>query len=131
MADEEHEVRTQTSQIGDTQVEKQSISHRSNDESVMKVEKVVYLIYGVLAGLLAIRFVFSLLGANRSNTFADFIYTMTGPMVAPFRGLFNIDTTYGVSRFDIESVVAVIVFGLVAWIVTKILDLGKKNDVEV
>ncbi len=131
MADEEHEIRTQSSQVGDTQVEKQSISHRSNDESVVKVEKVVYLIYGVLAGLLAIRFVFSLLGANRSNAFADFIYTMTGPMVAPFRGLFNIDTTYGVSRFDIESVVAVIVFGLVAWIVTKALDLGKKNDVEI
>ena len=131
VADEEHEVRTQTSQIGDTQVEKQSVSHRSGDESVMKVEKVVYLIYGILAGLLAVRFVLSLLGANRSNAFADFIYTMTGPMVSPFRGLFSIDTTYGVSRFDIESLMAIIVFGLIAWIISKALDISKKNSTEI
>ncbi len=84
--------------------------------------------YGILAGLLGIRFIFSLLGANRSNTFADLIYSITGPFVAPFRGLFRIDTTYGVSRIDIESIVAIIVFGLLAWMITKVFDLGKKND---
>ncbi len=131
MADEEQEIRTQKVHRGDTEVEKQSISRRSTDESVVKGEKIVYLIYGILAGLLAIRFVLSLMGANRINTFADLIYSVTGPMVAPFRGLFNIDTTYGVSRFDMESLIAIIVYGLIAWVIVKALDIGKKNDATV
>lgn len=128
MADEEQEIRTQKVQRGDTQVEKQSISHTSTDESIVKGKKIVYLIYGILAGLLGIRIILSLLGANRSNAFADIIYTITGPFVAPFRGLFNIDTTYGVSRIDMESIVAIIVYGLIAWVIAKTFDLGKKNE---
>jgi len=131
MADQEQEVRTQKVQRGDTQVEKQSISRHSTDESIVKGEKIIYLIYGILAGLLAIRFVLSLLGANRSNAFADLIYSVTGPLVAPFRGLFSIDTTYGVSRIDIESLIAVIVYGLIAWVIAKALGLGKKTDATV
>ncbi len=128
MADQEQEIRTQRVQQGNTHIEKQSISHTSGDEGVEKTERVVYLIYGLLAGILGIRIIISLLGANRSNTFADLMYVVTGPFVAPFRGLFNIDTTYGVSRFDVESLVAIIVYGLVAWAVVKAIDLGKKND---
>lgn len=128
MVDEEQEIRTQKVQQGDTEVEKQSISHTSSDEGVVRVEKIVYLIYGILVGLLVIRFIFSLLGANRANAFADLIYSVTGPMVAPFRGLFNIDASYGVSRFDIESLIAIIVYGLIAWVIAKALDLGRKNQ---
>ena len=128
MADEEQEIRTQKVRQGDTEVEKQSISRSSTDESVIKVEKIVYLIYGILAGLLLIRFVLSFFGANRLNNFADLIYSVTDPLVAPFRGLFNIDATYGVSRFDVESLIAIIVYGLIAWVITKALDLGRKSD---
>lgn len=128
MVDQEQEIRTQKVHQGDTEIEKQSISHTSSDEGVVRGEKIVYLIYGILVGLLVIRFIFSLLGANRANAFADLIYSVTGPMVAPFRGLFNIDTSYGVSRFDIESLVAIIVYGLIAWAITKMLDLGRKNQ---
>jgi len=128
MADEEQEIRTQKVRQGDTEVEKQSISRSSTDESVIKVEKIVYLIYGILAGLLLIRFTLSLFGANRLNAFADLIYSVTDPLVAPFRGLFNIDATYGVSRFDVESLIAIIVYGLIAWVITKALDLGRKSD---
>jgi hypothetical protein len=51
-------------------------------------QNVIYLIYGVLASLLAFRLLFSLLGANKSNAFASFIYTTTNPFIAPFRSLF-------------------------------------------
>lgn len=131
MADLEREVRTEKVMRDGTAVEKQSITRRNSDEKVVKGQKIVYLIYGILAGLLAIRFIFSLLGANRSNAFADLIYTVTGPFVAPFRGLFNVNTDYGVSRLDIESLVAIIVYGLIAWVIVKMLGLGKKSDTAV
>ncbi len=126
--DEEREVRTEKTQQGNAEVEKQSITHRSSGDGAIKGVKIVYLLYSILAGLLVIRFVFSLLGASRSNAFADLIYSVTGILVSPFRGLFNINTVYGVSRFDIESIVAIIIYGLVAWVIAKIFDLGNKSS---
>jgi hypothetical protein len=50
-------------------------------------ERIIYIIGGVLLTLLALRVLLSLLGANRANGFADFIYGVTYPFVAPFFGL--------------------------------------------
>ena len=86
-------------------------------------QNIIYLIYGILAGLLAFRLLFSLLGANKSNAFANFIYTVTNPFVAPFRSLFSVDTTIGdgTKRFELETLVAILVFGLIAWVLVKLV----------
>ncbi len=127
MADEVREVRTERVQEGNEQVARQSITHKTADQPVSKAQQIVYLVYGIVAGLHGLRFILSLLGANRSNGFADFIYTITNPFVAPFRGLFGVEATYGRSRFEIETVVAVIVYGLIAWVIVRSLGLAKKN----
>ncbi len=57
--------------------------------------RVVWFIAGLILTLLAFRFVLSLLGANRGNGFASFIYAVTYPFVAPFFGLFNYQAQYG------------------------------------
>lgn len=90
-------------------------------------QNIIYLIYGILAGLLAFRLLFSLLGANKANAFANFIYTVTAPFVAPFRSLFSVDTTIGdgTKRFELETLVAILVFGLLAWILVKLVRVKK------
>jgi hypothetical protein len=65
--------------------------------------------------LIAIRFVLSLLGANPDNMFADLIYSLSYPLVAPFFGLFGYTLQYGVARFEFESLVAMLVYGLVGY----------------
>lgn len=86
-------------------------------------QNIIYLLYGILAGLLTFRLLFSLLGANRSNGFANFIYSVTGPFVAPFRSLFSVDTTIGdgTKRFELETLVALLVFGLIAWVLVRLV----------
>ena len=85
-------------------------------------ERVVYLLGGILITLLAFRVLLSLLGANRENAFADLIYGITYPFVAPFFGLFGYTVEYGVSRFEIETLVAIVVYlaltAMLAWLVT-------------
>jgi hypothetical protein len=61
-----------------------------------------------LMSLLAVRFVFMLLGANATNGLASFVYGFTTPFVTPFAGLFNYDNfVYGVSHFEGFTLVAI------------------------
>lgn len=127
MADQVREVRTETHQEGPVQVNRKAVSESSADRPVIKLQQVVYFLYSVLATLLILHIILSLFGANRSNGFANFIYNVSNPFVAPFRGLFGYKTQYGVSRFEIESVIALIVYGLVAWLLIRLFELMKRH----
>jgi YggT family protein len=70
--------------------------------------------------LLGIRFVLGLFGANPAAGFAQFIYGLTGPFIAPFVGLFGQPRFEG-SVFEFNSLVAIIVYALIAWVLVKIV----------
>jgi len=127
MADEVREVRKTSTDDGDGVVEKRTVSTKNSDRSAIKIQSLVYTLLGLLEGLLLIRFIFALLGANTSNAFANLIYNVTQPFVAPFQGLFNYTFQAGVSRLETETIVAMVIYALVFWFVIKIVELGKKN----
>jgi uncharacterized protein YggT (Ycf19 family) len=88
-----------------------------------RVSQLVALIFGVGIALIAIRFFLLLLGANPDAGFTNFVYSVTNPLVAPFEGIFgapNLET--GV--FDPASLVAIVVYSLVAWVVAKLIDIA-------
>lgn len=89
--------------------------------------RIVWYIAGVILTLLAFRFILSLLGANRSNGFADFIYAVSYPFVAPFYGLFNYKAQYGVSRFEIETLVAMIFYVVIAAGIVQLIKIVRKE----
>lgn len=91
-------------------------------------ERVVYFLTGLVSALLAIRFILSLLGANRDNGFANLIYGVTYPFVAPFFGLFGYQVEYGVARFEIETLVAIVVYALVGYAIVKMIRIARKTD---
>ena len=89
--------------------------------------RVIWFVAGIIIFLLAFRFVLSLLGANTTNTFANFIYNVSHPFVSPFFGLFkynNID--YGVSRFEIYTLVAIAVYAVIAWGLAALVNIGRR-----
>src|SRR5688500_18843149 len=55
----------------------------------IKVTRAIYLLFGLIEALLGIRFVLKALAANAEAGFAQLIYAVTGPLVAPFMGLFG------------------------------------------
>jgi len=92
--------------------------------------RVISLIAGIVIALLAFRFVLSLLGANRNNGFADFIYSVTYPFVAPFFTLFNYNPVYnGVGKFETYTLVAMVVYAVVAWGLIKIVTINRRDTV--
>jgi hypothetical protein len=112
------------------EVEKTSVEHvpgvaDTRSEYRMTVAaRIVYLLGGLLLTLLAIRFLLSLLGANRGNGFADFIYTASHPFVAPFFGLFNYTEQFGRSRFEFETLIAMVVYGAIMMIIARLVTIG-------
>lgn len=82
--------------------------------------QLVYWIFGLIEGLILIRFVLKALGANPSAGFAQFIYGITAPVVAPFYGLFGNPTAQG-SVLELHSIVALIVYALLAWLIAKLV----------
>ena len=84
-----------------------------------KVTQAIYLIFGIIEALLVIRFVLKLLGANPEAGFASFIYRVSAPLVAPFVGLFGSPQVNGMV-LELESIVAIVVYGLIAWGLAKL-----------
>ena len=60
--------------------------------------RIVSLLYGILATLLVIRIFLLLLVANPGNAIVDFVYSITEPFVAPFRGMFPFDAVSPATR---------------------------------
>ncbi len=83
---------------------------------------IIYFLVGALEVLLLIRFLLRLFGANPENQFAQVIYSFSAPFVAPFSTLF-ISPTFGTSVFDINLLVAMIVYALLGWLVGRLIQL--------
>jgi uncharacterized protein YggT (Ycf19 family) len=75
---------------------------------------VVGFIVGVVDVLIATRFLLKLLGASTQSSFVNLIYAVSGPLVAPFHGIFpNTGSTGNI--FEPAALVAIAVFALIGW----------------
>ena len=88
-------------------------------ETAYKVQQGIYVLFGLIEALLVIRFVLRLLGANAQAGFAQLIYGLTGPLVAPFQGLFG-TVQSDASVLESSSLVAIVVYALLAWLIVKV-----------
>ncbi len=86
-----------------------------------RITNITYFILGVLEVFLGLRLLLRLLGANEASGFVSFIYSLTHIFVGPFNGIFN-DQALGRSVFEISTLIAMIVYALLAW---GIVSLGR------
>jgi hypothetical protein len=86
--------------------------------------QVVWYIIGLLELLLAFRFVLKMLAANPSAGFSSFIYGLTYPFATPFLNVFNRSQVSG-SIFEWTTLLAMLVYWLIAWGIIKILLMSK------
>lgn len=109
-------------------VTKRTQSTRSEADPKITISNIIWYVYGLIAIILTIRFVLKMTGANAGNSFVSLIYSISGIFSTPF------DTIFGVTKAnsgDVRSVfepsilVAIIVYGLVAWGIAKLLTLNE------
>ncbi|MCT7983690.1 YggT family protein [Laspinema sp. A4] len=90
--------------------------------ALSKTNQVIYYLMGALGVLLILRVVLRLLGANPANQFAGFIYALSSPFVTPFETLFT-TPSFGNSAFEFNALIAIAVYGLLTWLVIRLLEL--------
>lgn len=124
---QETEVRETNVQDGNTTVQRQTVARSSQVSGVVIAQRVVWFIIGLINAIIALRFIFLLLGANRGAGFTDFIYSASAPFVAPFVGIFG-EPVYGESVFEVSSILAIVIYLLIGWGITKLITLARPQD---
>lgn len=90
----------------------------------------IWYVYGFIATLLGIRMILKLFGANSSNDFVDLIYSVSGILSAPFDSIFGVAKTSSEniqSVFEPSILVAIAVYGLIAWGIAKLLSINESK----
>ncbi len=91
--------------------------------------QIIYYVLDVVEIILALRLIFRLFIANPGNPFVTFIYALTAPLVAPFRGIFYNTNSVGV-YFEWATVIAMIIYALIAYIIVRLIELPNNTVVE-
>lgn len=122
------EVRDTNERQGNTNIRRQSITTATKVDAGYVAKRIVYYFAGVIIALLTLRIVLLLLAANQGSAFVDFIYALSGLFAAPFYGIFSYQPSYGQSVFEISSVVAIVVYSLLAVGIAKLFTLTKPDE---
>lgn len=98
----------------------QSEPERERRIFTFKATQLVWLLFGILEALIALRIGLKLIGANPDSPIAVFIYGFTSLFLFPFTGLTGTPAAGGMV-LEISSVIAMVVYALIAWALERII----------
>jgi hypothetical protein len=87
-----------------------------------KATQLVWILFGIIEALIALRIVLMLFGANPNSPFFVLIYGLTYLFLYPFSGLIH-SPTIGSMVLELSSIFAMAVYGLIAWGIERIFHL--------
>src|SRR5512143_3981772 len=79
-----------------------------------KATELIWLLLGILEGLIAIRIGLKLIGANPGSLIVAMIYGLTNLFLFPFTGMVA-SPTYGNMVLELSSMFAMLIYGLMGW----------------
>jgi hypothetical protein len=85
-----------------------------------KATQVVWLLFGMLETLIALRILLKLIGANPGSPIAALIYAFTDLFLFPFAGL-TVTPAAGGMVLEISSLFAMLIYALVAWAIERVI----------
>ena len=84
-----------------------------------RATQLIWLFFGIVEGLIGLRVLLKLIGANADNAFATFIYGAAGLFVGPFFTLTGSPAAGGMV-LEIPSLLAMLVYALLGWVIVRI-----------
>ncbi|HEY4717453.1 MAG TPA: YggT family protein [Anaerolineales bacterium] len=86
-----------------------------------KTTNFVWWFTGIVEGLIGLRVVLRMMAANPGNPFADFVYALSGLFLWPFQTLVNNPSAEGGVVLEVSSIIAMMVYLLLAWVFVELL----------
>lgn len=91
-----------------------------SEGTLRRVTGLIQLGFGVLNGLIGLRFMLKLMAANPANPFASLIYTITSPFLWMFQDLTRTPAFEGI-EIEFFSLIAIAVYALLGWVIIQLL----------
>ncbi len=92
----------------------QSEPEREQRIFTFKATQLIWLLFGILEALIALRIGLMLIGANPNSPIVALIYGFTYLFLFPFEGLVG-SPTAGNMVLELSSLFAMLIYGLIAW----------------
>jgi len=128
MQEDKTTVTREVSDTGNVAAEHQTVRRSSTVSGLVIAQRIVWFFVGLIVVFLALRILLLLLAANQGSAFVDFVYAVGGMFATPFFGIFSYTPAYGQSILEISSLVAIIIYVLVGWGITKLLTLTRPQE---
>lgn len=96
----------------------QSEPEREQRIFTFKATQLIWLVFGALEVLIALRIGLMLIGANPGSPIVTLIYGITGLFLFPFAGVIG-SPTVGNMVLEISSIFAMLIYALIAWMVER------------
>ncbi|MDF1542694.1 MAG: YggT family protein [Anaerosomatales bacterium] len=97
------------------------VVHKTRSSGNRAITGIISWISGAIEVILAFRFGLLLFGANPEAAFVDFIYRIAAPFMVPFEAVFGVTETRMGSIFDWSTLLAILVYAVVAWGLTSLI----------
>ena len=91
-----------------------------SEETLRRIIGLIQLGFGVLNGLIGLRFLLKLMAANPANPFASLVYFITSPFLWMFQGLTRTPSFEGI-EIEFFALIAIVVYALIGWIIVQLL----------
>lgn len=91
-----------------------------NEETLRRLTGLIQLAFGVLNGLIGLRFLLKLMAANPENPFASLVYFITSPFIWMFRDLTRTPSFEGI-QIEFFSLIAIVVYALIGWVTIQLM----------
>ncbi|WKZ37450.1 MAG: YggT family protein [Anaerolineales bacterium] len=85
-----------------------------------KLNQLVWLLFGILEAMIALRIGLKLIGANPESPIVALIYGLTFLFLFPFEGLVA-SPTAGNMVLELSSLFAMLIYALIAWAVERVV----------
>lgn len=105
--------------------EVRTTAHEQGSEGramTFKVTQWIWLVIGLIDGVLALRFIFKLMGVNAANAFATLLYNVTDFFLAPFASLTGAPAA-GRMVFEFSTILAILLYLLIGWVIVRIVNM--------
>lgn len=85
-----------------------------------KATQLVWLLFGMLEALIALRILLKLIGANPESPIVALIYGFTALFLFPFTSLIGSPSAGGM-ELELSSFFAMVIYGLIAWAIERVV----------
>lgn len=76
----------------------------------------------VVEGFLALRFLLKLFGANANTGFVNWVYEMSAPLLAPFRGIFPTQVFENQYVFEFSTIFAMLMYAILGMLLVFLIN---------